>query len=335
MSILGKVLAILNVLAAVAFLVVAGLDYGKRQAWAFAVLQQDFILNGLPVDETDKDVEGRPLVNLIGKRMQQQLFAGLPQEPVATQRQEVERRQKALRDEIEAQPDAAAKKRVIENALLPLARTWGHRDQWRREIRDPKQEVDALLASDGLVETAFKEALQGKTETGEQLGPEERRHAIAHLLCNLNDKPEDQRRTLAVVGLKAYTAAVDSQATALANMAPEIQRALDADRVAFEREHGDLIRQIVVLAGRVRELQATLQEQTLLKQEHATLVAARKADVQNVRAEIAQATKATEIALQGQSRLEQALFQTREAIRAAADKNQQLLRQITTAELGR
>lgn len=155
------------------------------------------------------------------------------------------------------------------------------------------------------------------------------------MLCTLSDKPDDLRRTLAVAGLKAYAAELDSQATALANMVPEIQRALDQDLVAFEREHGDLIRQIVVLAGRVRELQTTLQEQTMLKQEHATLVAARKADVQNVRAEIVQAAKATEIALQGQDRLEQALFQTRVAIKAAGDKNQQLLRQIATAELGR
>jgi predicted NAD-dependent protein-ADP-ribosyltransferase YbiA (DUF1768 family) len=336
MSILGKVLALLNVVAAIAFVCVAGLDYGKRQAWTFAVQQQDFILNGLPVDDKEKDVEGRTLVDLIGNDMQKRLFTGL-QQPVKTQVKEVEQRQKAVRAEIDGQPDAAAKKTALENALLPLARTWGQRDEWRRKIRDPKADVDALLAPDGLFETAFRQAVQGKTGTEEEkeLGPDERRHAIAHVLCNLSAKPDDQRRALAVVGLKAYTAEVDSQATALANMVPEIQRALDEDLVAFEREHGDLIRQIVALAGRVRELQTTLQEQTLLKQEHATLVAARQADVQNVRAEIAQATKATEIALQAQNRLEQALFQTREAIKAAADKNQHLLRQITTAELGR
>jgi hypothetical protein len=333
MSIFGKVLAALNVLAAIAFLCVAGLDYAKRQAWTFAVLQQDFILNGLPVDENENDVEGRPLVQFIGKRMQQQLFTGVPEQPVQTQRQEVERRNKALRDEIEAQANPAAKKTVIANALLPLARTWGHRDELRRQIHD--QDVDALLASDGLVESVFKEALQGKIETGEELGVDARRQAIAHLLFNLSDKPDDQRRALAVVGLKAFTSEVDSQATALVNMVPGIQHALHADLAAFEKEHDDLIRQIVVLAGRIRQLEATLQAQTLLKEQHRTLVAARKADVQNVRAEIAQATKATEIALQGQSRLEEALFRAREAIKAAGEKNQQLLQQITTTEFGR
>ena len=99
MSVFSKVLMVLNVLAAIAFLCVAGLDYGKRQAWTFAVLKQDFILNGLPVDDNEKDVEGRPVVNLVGKSMQKQLFTGL-QEPVTTQVKEVERRQKTLRGEI-------------------------------------------------------------------------------------------------------------------------------------------------------------------------------------------------------------------------------------------
>lgn len=334
MSILGKVLAVLNVLAAIAFLCLAALDYGKRQAWMFAVLQQDFILRGLPVDENHKDVNGRPLVNALGNRMQKELFAGLSG-PVKTQKDEVENRYKALRGEIDAAPEPAAKKALIENALLPLTRTWGQRDELRRKIRDPKVDVDALLAADGPVETAFKEALQGKTVADETLGLEERRQAIAHLLFNLSDKPDDQRRALAVVGVQAYTHEVDSQATALRNMIPQIQHALDADLTAFEGEHKELVRQIALLAEKVRHLEETLQKQTLLAQHHRTLVAARKGDVQTISAEIAEAQKATTIALEGQSRLEQALFQAHQAIAAAAEKNLQLLQEISALEVAR
>ena len=60
MSTLNKVLAILNVVvAAILCLPLAGLDYGKRQAWMFAVLREDFVLKGLPVDDNEKDAEGK------------------------------------------------------------------------------------------------------------------------------------------------------------------------------------------------------------------------------------------------------------------------------------
>ncbi|HLJ94216.1 MAG TPA: hypothetical protein VKU02_13595 [Gemmataceae bacterium] len=334
MSTLGKVLAILNVLAAIAFLCVAALDYGKRQAWMFAVLQEDFILRGLPVDEKEQDADGRPLVNLIGKRLQGQLFTGLS-EPVKTQQEEAQRRHKALLAKIEEAGDPAQKKQIIASAIVPLAQSWGQRDELQRKLRDPSVSVENLLASDGPVEAAFKETLEGKTVADEPLAVEERRQAIAHLLFNLNGNPDDQRRALAVVGIRAYVHEADSQATALRNMAPQILHAMETDRTAFEIEHKDLIEQIVSLADRVRHLDAILQRQTLLAQEHTTLVAARKADVQTVRAEIDAAKKATDTALKGQSTLEDALFKARQAIATAGQRNHQLLRQIDALEFGR
>jgi hypothetical protein len=334
MSTLGKVLAILNVMAAIAFLVLAGLDYGKRQAWMFAVLEEDFILKGLPVDDKEKDAEGRLLVNVLGKRMQEQLFTGLS-EPVKTQKEEAQRRYKALRTDIDGAADPAAKKKIIASVIVPLAQTWGQRDELQRKLRDPNVSVDALLAPDGPFDAAFKEAVEGKTTADEELAFEERRQAIAHLLCNLGDNPEDHRRALAVVGIRAYVREVDSQATALQNMAPQIQHAIEADLAAFEVEHKDLVRQIVILADGVRHLDEILQRQTLLAQDHTTLVAARKSDVQRVSAEIDEAKKATDIALKGQSGLEDALWKAYGAIAAARQKNQQLLRQIDALELGR
>jgi chromosome segregation ATPase len=327
MTTLNKVLAVLNALAAIAFLCVAGLDYGARQAWMFAVLQQDFVLHGLPVDDNEKDVEGRPVFQLVGKRMQDQLFAGLAGPKISTQGAEVEERKKAVRRGIDEAAEPEAKKKVLAAALMPLTRTWGQRDELQRTIA--KENVDELLAPEGPFETAFKEA------TDERRGLEERRQAIAHLLFNLSDNPDDHRRTLAVVGLQAYTQEVDSQATALSKMVPEIQHALEADLAAFEVEHQELVRQIVVQADRVRELNEKLKKQTLLAQDHATQVTARKADVKAVLEEIEKAKKAANLADQGQSRLEAALFRARQAIASAGDKNQQLLRQMTSLELGR
>jgi chromosome segregation ATPase len=336
MTTLNKVLAVLNVLAAIGFLCLAGMDYSKRHAWMFAVRQQDFIIDGLPVDDAETDADGHPLVAALGTQMQKQLLFGvMPEAPVKTLKEEVQRRHQALLMEIEDAPNPEAKRQIIEASLVPLARTWGQRDELRRKIRDPKITVDTLVGSDGPLEAAFKDANEGKTLAEEQVGPDARRLTITHLLFNLSDKPDDHRRTLAVVGLRAYIHEVDSQATALRNMAPEIQHAMEADLTAFEIEHKDLIRQIENLAERVREANSRLETQKAFAQSHETRVAARKADVQSVQAEIAEAKKATDVAMNGQSRLENALFQARAAIAAAGEKNQQLLQEIRTKELGR
>src|SRR6266852_180026 len=147
MSTLGKVLAILNAAAAIVFLVVAGLDYGKRQAWMFAVLREHFIQSGLPVDEKEKDAEGRTVAKLVGQRMQEQLFAGLSQ-PVQTQKDEANNRYRALRASVDGEPDAAAKRKIIESIIVPLAQTWGQRDELQRKIHDPNVSIEALLAAD-------------------------------------------------------------------------------------------------------------------------------------------------------------------------------------------
>src|SRR5262245_44888888 len=62
MSLFGKILAVLNVLAAIAFVVLAAMDYQRRQDWSFAVLRHDIALRGLPVNEDEKDREGNLLV---------------------------------------------------------------------------------------------------------------------------------------------------------------------------------------------------------------------------------------------------------------------------------
>jgi septal ring factor EnvC (AmiA/AmiB activator) len=263
--------------------------------------------------------------------MQDQLFEGLSN-PVQTQKREADDRFKALRNSIDGEQDAAAKRKLIANIVVPLAQTWGQRDELQRKIHDPNVSIDTLLAADGPFEAAFREAVEGKTAAGDQLAFEERRQALAHVLCNLGDTPEDHRRALAVVGIQAYVHEVDAQATALANMIPQIQHAMEADLAAFELEHKDLIRQIVTLAERIRHQDEILQRQTLLAQEHTTLVGLRKADVQRVNAEIDEAKKATDTALQGQSGLEDALFKAQRAIATAAETNRQLLRQIDALE---
>src|SRR2546423_1558806 len=60
MTLFGYFMALLNVIAAGAFLYLALMDYGVRQAWSYAVYRYDFALNGIPVDMTEPDEKGEP-----------------------------------------------------------------------------------------------------------------------------------------------------------------------------------------------------------------------------------------------------------------------------------
>src|SRR5262245_5151920 len=55
MSTLGKVLTFINVLFAVVFLVVAGMDYGKQQSWSYSEFRHRIAVSGLPVNYDDID----------------------------------------------------------------------------------------------------------------------------------------------------------------------------------------------------------------------------------------------------------------------------------------
>ena len=60
MSLLGKVLALLNVLAAVGFFYLATADRAKRQSWAYAVYRHQLAIDGL-VDLDPLITHGLPL----------------------------------------------------------------------------------------------------------------------------------------------------------------------------------------------------------------------------------------------------------------------------------
>src|SRR5438105_2771952 len=53
MAMFGKILAVLNVLAAIGFLVVAGVDYDKRQNWAYSHYTHQLVVFGLPIVKYD------------------------------------------------------------------------------------------------------------------------------------------------------------------------------------------------------------------------------------------------------------------------------------------
>jgi len=335
MGILGKILAIFNVLAAIAFVAVAALDYGKHQAWSFAVLQQDFVLKGLPVDDSDKDAEGQTLVSYMNGTMQNQLFSGAGA-PVQTQQKEVENRHGALQQSIQSAANDDDKRKKLEAILVPLARTLGDRQELQRQIRDPNNNVNDLVTKpDGPFEAAFKDARAPGSQPGTaaELGSA-KRQAIAHVLIGTSQTPADNQRAMIVVGATNYTRELDDQAAALRDMVPELQRTIANDRSTFEIEHKALIGQIIALVERVRDAQQSIDKQKEMLEIHKGLVDKRRNDVADLSKRIEDAKVATAAALAEQTNLEKQLFDADVRMAAEEAKNQRLERDIKTRELG-
>jgi len=266
------------------------------------------------------------LVKVLGKGMPERLFSGVGA-PVDTQMKEVDKRYGELKGLLD---QAANKRKTLEEILLPLAGTWGARDDMRRQIMTTDAEK-----LDGLLEAAFREARR------EDLQLEQRRRAIAHLLLNAvkpAEKPEDaaaeRQRVVVVVGLSSYTSEIEYQAGALAAMLPQLQQDIADERAAFALQHQALLQQIIALAERVKGAIDTLNKQNAVKTQHDVLLAKRQEEVKEVEERIKAAIKAKTEALAKQSQLEQELFDTNRTIRQASETNQKLESDIKNLEQG-
>src|SRR5262249_17788351 len=97
MSLFGKILALFNVFGALALIALAGMDYGKRQAFAYSVVRHELVLRGLPLDSEERDPsrpeqerrltreQGDPLVNQLSQKPLEDMFSQAGGNPVATQ----------------------------------------------------------------------------------------------------------------------------------------------------------------------------------------------------------------------------------------------------------
>lgn len=127
MSLLGKFLAILNVLGVAGFFTLAAMDYGKRQAWAHAVFLQELTIAGLPLEKEDKDMEGHVIVEKFPESLAKELFPG-GQPP--TQESELERVQSEVNRIIGGVTDARKQTALRAQVLVPFATTAHDREQY-------------------------------------------------------------------------------------------------------------------------------------------------------------------------------------------------------------
>lgn len=162
MSLLGKILAILNVFAVVGALVLMAMSYAKRHVWEYAVFRQDLMINGLPLDDKEIDAQQQPAIEKVGAKTQQDLFKqASPRDPVATQVAEVERVKSQLDSQIQSAGDKKKQIFTLAHILTPMAATPDQHERmtaYQTHLRDDKTFV------------ALKQRLQEADKAAKQPG---------------------------------------------------------------------------------------------------------------------------------------------------------------------
>ncbi|MHB1426233.1 MAG: hypothetical protein ACYC3I_23965, partial [Gemmataceae bacterium] len=149
MSLLGKILAIVNILAVAGVLVLLAMNYNQRQKWQYAVFREDLTINGLPIDDKETDAQQLIAKERILPKTQQDIFKqAAPNTPVATQFAELDRVKGELTQLVQSAGDKKKQIATLARILMPMAETI---EQCRRMLayqtylRDDKT-FDALKA---------------------------------------------------------------------------------------------------------------------------------------------------------------------------------------------
>ncbi len=372
MSLFGKLLAFLNVLAVLAFFYVASIDWKKREAWADATLQHELVITGIPVDEAQLDLYGEPVVKSVRQQVLQQLLAKsgggvvkTQQDEVKTQQDEVKRVQGAVQGILDKADTPQARAQALARVLHALAVSSSEREKYAKrwaEAANPNVKVDDLKVDEmqAEVERAFATALNPQLETKRLDGGtgsmnragDEKRRTIAHLLFRLVEvvreegdqqkSPEQQfvdskayERFLAVVGLEAAANEINAQAVMLTQATQDVREGMAQDLDGFVLAHKRQLQQIEYLSEKVEQEKSFLKAQRELVVSKQELVKERKAQLDQLEKELATAQAGTQERLKEQTAMETNLFKGRQDQRDTFQENQKLEQKIRGLEEGR
>jgi hypothetical protein len=331
MSLLGKVLAILNALVAIAFVALVSMDWAKRHELSYAAFRRDLVITGLPVDETDVDSVGNePVVDQLSEKTLQEMFQQAGGQPVKTQCDEVKRLHDKLAGEIRGEADEQAQRQKTYTILRPLARTSGERAELAKRILDPQRSISDVTADfDGVFQTTGDPAADSLRAL---LVPRDERQAIAHLLFGLQPDPSAFTRVQVVIGLKEFNDEAGRQARALRVMADE-QRAL------IVQERGQFMQHYQARTNDVRERAETLADRRFFhtqqlrqRDEHAQLLKSRQQERADIEEQIEKERARHKALLGEQAKEEKIIFDAQERFRNAKEENERLERQIRQLE---
>ncbi|HVS34151.1 MAG TPA: hypothetical protein VMS17_01135 [Gemmataceae bacterium] len=135
---LRGILAVLNIVGAVGFVVLGLMDYAKREAWSYANHVHDVALAGVAQDDKQLDAYETPIKENLGADTKKEWFGG---EPISTQVEEVDRVKLAVDGLVKAKDDPA-KSAEMARILTPFAQHYTER-AWLLSVQN------YLTAADG------------------------------------------------------------------------------------------------------------------------------------------------------------------------------------------
>lgn len=334
MSLLGKILAALNVLVAGVFLSLMAMDYGARQQWAYSAFRHELAIHGLPLN--DADPGWRPtgrLIDQLSPGTLQAVFVNAGGNPVKTQRQEVEILKASALAAVDQATGDKQQREALAKLLLPLAKSSDERDKLRAQI-DPasKQKKTVAELRDNVLAKVFDDVLQ---QIDSNLPRDSRRAYVADLLYNLAFDPLQRNRAQTILGLEQFVGAADRQAQLVGRMIEREREAISDEQSAFIRLYEARRPRLQQLADQLKAAEARLAEQKKLVEQHTALVNTRKAEVQTLSGEIRTAQAEADKAMAELAAVQQQLFDLQRELAAGRETNAKLETRIRTTEGGR
>ena len=332
MSMFGKILTVLNVLAAIAFLALAGMDYSKRQSWAYAIFRYELAIHGLPLDDKDDSWKpGTPIAKDLTSNTLKDLFSTSPPQ-IRTQLEAVESLKNGALKKVDDAPDDKAKRVALAEMWLPLLPHLSQRDEVLAALDGPaKKPVDELK---GLFAKEFHNVIQ---EINKPSSAAIKRMKVADLLYNLNPTgdPATRQRVQTIVGLEQFTLAAERQATNLFAMAVQMQHSIRDEQGAFVRRWENILAQLTVLNEQMKADSVRLDEQKKVLEQNNLILTARKAARDELIDQVRQAGDKATAETSQLAKLQQQLFDLQRDIAAARAGNEALEQQIRTQEVGK
>jgi hypothetical protein len=337
MSLLGKIFAILNIVAAVAFVVVAGMDWGQRQRWAYAVFRHDLLVNGLPIDDKEKDSDNQPRVNQISDKVVSVILPSSTGSPVKTQEQEVDRVRNLIRGKIDSNDVPGTRSQKLARYLLPLARTGKERDELMFLKDAPQNDAEAEK-----LEKRLNDNFDGVKASPTRSLPERKANAARLLFCLGEALHEDAatdffaspayKRFVNVVGLNGAARAADDQSLVIEQMTEEAIRSHTAERQLFVQEHGQTLYRTLGLSDEVERQRRLLNAKEKEAADAKALVDLRKVHITKLRNDLKNLQQTTADKLAEQTQAEQDVMQHLIELRDTGNKNQEFEREIRKLE---
>jgi hypothetical protein len=308
--------------------VLAGMDYNKRQSWAYSHFRHQLAVYGLPLDDNDDSwrLPGRTISRQFGKDARKDLFgpAGGP----GTQAEEIDGLAAQFKKLVSDAPDINAKRTELAAHLLPELGRAEDRDQTIHDLQTVNDEggVEKLVARFDALATAAKNP---------QADRESRRRSIADFLYNFEYSPAWHARVQNVVGLDQYVAAAERQTTRMRDMIARNRRVIADEQTAFVAQYQAIPPELNDLAGKLASLDTKLTEQKSLVQRHEADRNARMTEAMNLNNQLAAEKAAAAKETAALAALQQELFTVQREWAEAQARNQQLQTQLRAKETGK